>query len=123
MAGNVWEWVSDFYARLYYQYCVDNGIVNDPEWDVSSGWGIGRGGSFNNTWSMARVANRGNQLAADYGANCSLNPLISVGFRCARSGECIDNDHDGYGSPASTDCIYPELDCDDTDPNLNLSCP
>ncbi len=26
---------------------------------------------------------------------------------------CNDNDGDGYGNPASNDCTYPELDCDD----------
>ena len=28
---------------------------------------------------------------------------------------CTDLDGDGYGSPASTTCTYPELDCHDTD--------
>ncbi|MEA3344014.1 MAG: MopE-related protein [archaeon] len=28
---------------------------------------------------------------------------------------CIDNDNDGYGSPASSACTYPELDCNDND--------
>jgi len=32
---------------------------------------------------------------------------------------CVDNDGDGYGNPASTACPHPELDCDDTDPNVN----
>ena len=33
--------------------------------------------------------------------------------------ECIDMDGDGYGSPASPACPYPELDCDDSDPNVH----
>jgi len=32
---------------------------------------------------------------------------------------CIDNDHDGYGSPASAVCDYPELDCDDSNRYVN----
>jgi hypothetical protein len=32
---------------------------------------------------------------------------------------CEDLDGDGYGSPASTACSYPELDCDDSDPQVN----
>lgn len=32
---------------------------------------------------------------------------------------CIDNDGDGYGDPANPRCSFPELDCDDTDPNVN----
>ena len=26
---------------------------------------------------------------------------------------CVDNDGDGFGNPASPDCAYPELDCND----------
>ena len=29
---------------------------------------------------------------------------------------CIDLDGDGYGTPGSPECTYPERDCDDTDP-------
>jgi parallel beta-helix repeat protein len=32
---------------------------------------------------------------------------------------CVDNDSDGYGDPASAGCTHPELDCDDTDPDIN----
>lgn len=32
---------------------------------------------------------------------------------------CIDNDSDGYGSPASALCAEVELDCDDTDGDVN----
>ena len=32
---------------------------------------------------------------------------------------CIDNDSDGYGDPADPSCTHPELDCDDTDPDVN----
>ena len=33
--------------------------------------------------------------------------------------DCIDSDADGYGDPASPDCTYPELDCNDSDPNIH----
>jgi len=36
---------------------------------------------------------------------------------------CVDNDGDGYGSPASASCTYPELDCDDTDPDVYPGAP
>jgi len=33
--------------------------------------------------------------------------------------ECIDNDSDGYGNPASSQCTYPDLDCDDSNAEVN----
>ena len=33
--------------------------------------------------------------------------------------ECEDLDGDGYGAPADPSCLYPELDCDDSDPSVN----
>ena len=32
---------------------------------------------------------------------------------------CYDEDMDGYGDPASGNCEHAELDCDDTDPDVN----
>ena len=32
---------------------------------------------------------------------------------------CVDSDGDGYGNPASTACPHAELDCDDSDPDVN----
>jgi len=32
---------------------------------------------------------------------------------------CNDTDGDGYGDPASAYCTYPELDCNDTNPDVN----
>ena len=32
---------------------------------------------------------------------------------------CIDLDGDGYGDPASSGCVFPQWDCDDTDPYVN----
>lgn len=32
---------------------------------------------------------------------------------------CIDLDEDGYGDPASEHCDYPDLDCDDSNPDVN----
>ncbi len=32
---------------------------------------------------------------------------------------CSDQDGDGYGNPASGSCVFPALDCNDTDPNRN----
>lgn len=32
---------------------------------------------------------------------------------------CLDDDGDGYGASGSEECIHDELDCDDTNPNVN----
>lgn len=37
----------------------------------------------------------------------------------AMAGGCVDDDGDGYGSPADASCVNPELDCDDTNPDIN----
>ncbi|HEU4401344.1 MAG TPA: putative metal-binding motif-containing protein, partial [Candidatus Polarisedimenticolia bacterium] len=48
--------------------------------------------------------------------------LISL-FLVAGAGpvlaDCTDNDGDGYGSPASSDCTYDTLDCNDSDAAVN----
>jgi len=35
------------------------------------------------------------------------------------TGLCVDNDGDGYGNPASHDCLHPELDCNDNDASIH----
>jgi hypothetical protein len=39
------------------------------------------------------------------------------------TGTCTDVDGDGYGSPASSFCSHPELDCDDSNPDVNPGSP
>ncbi len=36
---------------------------------------------------------------------------------------CTDNDGDGYGNPASTSCIHPEPDCDDSNVDIHPGAP
>jgi len=38
-------------------------------------------------------------------------------------GICMDMDEDGYGNPASHLCPYPDLDCDDTNPEVHPYAP
>jgi hypothetical protein len=35
------------------------------------------------------------------------------------SPDCVDEDGDGYGDPASEGCPHPQADCDDTDPTVH----
>ena len=77
LAGNVWEWVNDWYQRNYYQYCVTHGIINDPPGPESGTSRVLRGGSYNFYTDYLRVAYR------SYLGYPDLEDL-SVGFRCVR---------------------------------------
>jgi hypothetical protein len=39
------------------------------------------------------------------------------------SSPCVDNDGDGYGYPASLDCLYLQWDCNDSNPEQNPGLP
>jgi len=76
VAGNVWEWVNDWYSPTYYQYCVDHEIGKDPSGpDNGTSRGM-RGGSWYELKYYLRVSHRGNYGPSFDNAN--------LGFRCAR---------------------------------------
>lgn len=72
MAGNVWEWVNDWYDENYYQLSPSSNPLGPSDGDTH----VLRGGSFYIGEFGTRSAFR------NAGAN---NGLTHVGFRCARS--------------------------------------
>jgi formylglycine-generating enzyme required for sulfatase activity len=76
MAGNVWEWVADWYDQNYYD--VTDGAV-DPTGPSRGSQRVMRGGSYSFQAHKARTTHRDAGTVKASGA--------SLGFRCVVSGE------------------------------------
>jgi len=110
MAGNVGEWVKDWYGYQYY--------FSSPYYNPEAGWnqwvtGIFRGGGYNDSYQALRVSWRG-----PHGRD---SQLPNVGIRCcAIAPDCVSDcagkncGSDGCGGTCgdqSGDCLQPQDEC------------
>ena len=90
MAGNVWEWVSDYFSGSYYSQTAEQNPTG-PNGKEGAAKVI-RGGSWADGFKEIRVSNRGSAKSPDLTADSKSDSYKGeannrTGFRCAAPGQ------------------------------------
>lgn len=80
MAGNVMEWVADWYRSDYYDSFPADSWPDNPTGPTFGSYKVVRGGGYTDYWQAIRNANRDIAIP-------STQDLDYLGFRCASSSE------------------------------------
>lgn len=93
MAGNVWEWVNDWYDSGYYA----DAPVRNPQGPASGTSRVLRGGSWNGNPSGVRAADRGRNVPDDRNNDVGFRLVAPASERCSLKTLCSVDD--GFAEP------------------------